>query len=241
VQGIVIGGGFQASRIGTMAVGRAALLLQDEGHKLRIDAIGNDPDHAGLIGAAHLLPPWMLKGYKSILAIDIGGTNIRAGIVALNLNKAALLADAEVVKLEHWRHADDEPNRRQAVDRIVAMLASLIAWAEKNDMKLAPLIGIGCPGTIKEDGTIERGAQNLPGNWEADNFNLPALIREAIPKIGDHETLVAMHNDAVVQGLSEVPNFRDCPRWGVLTIGTGLGNACFSNRDTEAPARQKKD
>ena len=39
-----------------------------------------------------------------------------------------------------------------------------------------------------------------------------------------------MHNDAVVQGLSEVPAMQDVARWGVLTIGTGLGNARFTNR-----------
>ena len=43
-----------------------------------------------------------------------------------------------------------------------------------------------------------------------------------------------MHNDAVVQGLSERPFMDDVKRWGVLTIGTGLGNAQFTNRtDTD--------
>jgi len=39
-----------------------------------------------------------------------------------------------------------------------------------------------------------------------------------------------MHNDGVAQGLSEVPFMQDIERWGVLTIGTGLGNARFTNR-----------
>jgi len=39
-----------------------------------------------------------------------------------------------------------------------------------------------------------------------------------------------MHNDGVVQGLAEVPFMQDVEHWGVLTIGTGLGNACFANR-----------
>ena len=42
-----------------------------------------------------------------------------------------------------------------------------------------------------------------------------------------------MHNDGVVQGLSEVPFMQDVERWGVLTIGTGLGNARFTNRRKE--------
>jgi hypothetical protein len=42
-----------------------------------------------------------------------------------------------------------------------------------------------------------------------------------------------MHNDGVVQGLAEVPFMQDVERWGVLTIGTGLGNARFTNRRKE--------
>ena len=34
-------------------------------------------------------------------------------------------------------------------------------------------------------------------------------IRESMPKIGELETLVVMHNDAVVQGLSELPYVQD--------------------------------
>ena len=59
---------------------------------------------------------------------------------------------------------------------------------------------------------------------------MPASLVEAIPQIGDHDTAVLMHNDGVVQGLSEVPFMQDVERWGVLTIGTGLGNARFTNR-----------
>jgi hypothetical protein len=39
-----------------------------------------------------------------------------------------------------------------------------------------------------------------------------------------------MHNDAVRQGLSELPFMEDVARWGVAAIGTGLGNARFTNK-----------
>jgi hypothetical protein len=42
--------------------------------------------------------------------------------------------------------------------------------------------------------------------------------------------LEPIHHDAVVQGLSELPFMGDFDRWGILTIGTGLGNARFTNR-----------
>jgi len=55
-------------------------------------------------------------------------------------------------------------------------------------------------------------------------------LTAAIPNIEGHETACVMHNDAVVQGLSEVPFMSDVTRWGVMTMGTGLGNARFTNR-----------
>ena len=114
------------------------------------------------------------------------------------------------------------------------MLKGLIKKADKDGFKLAPFIGVGCPGLIGPDGSIERGGQNLPGHWEHKSFNLPELLREAIPRIGDDDTVVVMHNDAVVQGLSELPFMQDVERWGIFTIGTGLGNACFTNRKGDA-------
>jgi predicted NBD/HSP70 family sugar kinase len=126
------------------------------------------------------------------------------------------------------------------------MLKDLIAAADTDGLKLAPFIGIACPGVIKEDGSIEKGAQNLPGNWESSKFNLPLSLIEAIPQIGEHDTAVVMHNDGVAQGLSEVPFMQDVTHWGVLTIGTGLGNARFTNRRNgkdkdEKKAREKDD
>ena len=135
-------------------------------------------------------------------------------------------------KYSLWRHGDEEDIKREhAVDSLVDMLKGLIAAAKKKGMKLAPFIGVGCPGIIENDGSIDRGAQNLPGNWESKKFNLPVALRSAIPTIGEDETSIVMHNDAVVQGLSEIPYMRDADHWGVFTIGTGLGNARFTNRN----------
>ena len=223
----------RASRVGELVIGRAGVILKSDKVALDLVPIRNDPDAAGLIGAAHLVPSWVLKGHDAILAADLGGTNFRAGVVELNLKRASNLSKASVWKLDRWRHVDDKPARDDAVERLIRMLRKLIARAEEKGLNLAPFIGIGCPGVIDEDGAISRGAQNLPGNWESNNFNLPAHLCRAIPKIGRHETLALMHNDAVVQGLSEVPFMQDVKYWGILTIGTGLGNARFTNRSQE--------
>ncbi len=228
---IVIGGGVRASRIGELAIGRAAVLLKAQDQRdIVLAPIRHHPDEAGLIGAVHLAPSWIFSGHDAILAVDIGGTNIRAGVVELNLKKAKDLSEAHVMDFALWRHRDDKPTRGQAVERLGEMLTELTQRATKNGARVAPFIGVGCPGIINEDGSIERGGQNLPGNWESSRFNLPERLRALVPEVDGQETVVLLHNDAVVQGLSEVPFQTGYEHWGVLTIGTGLGNARFSYR-----------
>jgi hypothetical protein len=238
---IVVGGGFRQSRVGEIAIARTDILLKAQGFEVDLVPIRFDPDDAGLIGCLHLAPSWIFEAYDSILAVDIGGTNIRCGVVETRWKKAKDLSKASVWHSELWRHADDEPTREGAVKRLVKMLKALIEEADAEGLKLAPFIGISCPGVINEDGSIAKGAQNLPGNWESSKFNLPASLVEAIPAIGDHDTAVLMHNDGVAQGLSEVPFMQDVDHWGVLTIGTGLGNARFTNRHKDKEKDEKRD
>src|SRR6195256_82662 len=238
---IVVGGGFRQSRVGELAIARTDIILKAEDFAVDLIPIRYHPDEAGLIGCLHLAPSWIFEAHDSILGVDIGGTNIRCGVVETRWKKAPDLSKAAVWKSELWRHADDEPPREGAVKRLVKMLKGLIAEADAEGLKLAPFIGIACPGVINEDGSIEKGAQNLPGNWESSKFNLPASLVEAIPEIGDHDTAVLMHNDGVAQGLSEVPFMQDVEHWGVLTIGTGLGNARFTNRRKDKDKDDKKD
>ena len=228
---IAIGGGFKGSRTGEITIARTAALLKEAGHSIDLVPVRHHPDEAGLIGAVHLIPPWTLAGHDAILAADIGGSNIRTGLVLPEQGKAADFSRAQVLKAELWRHAETSASRTDSVAKLVEMFRAMIEIAERKQLALAPFIGIGCPGRIAADGSIVRGGQNLPGgNWSSSHFNLPRGIAEAISAIGGHPPQIVMHNDAVVQGLSQVPFMQDVKRWSVLTIGTGLGNACFVNK-----------
>lgn len=239
VKRICVGGGLKESRVGELAVGRTMVILKTDGIDIDLETIRHHPDEAGLIGCAHLAPAWVYQGYDSIMAVDVGGSNIRCGIVDFNLDDRKDLSKAAVWKAGLWRHRDDAPNRDEAVTRLTDMLADLVRQADANGRRLCPLIAIGVPGVINPDGSIARGGQNLPGNWESSRFNLAESVQAAIPTINGHQTAVVIHNDAVVQGLSQTPFMQDVLQWGVLTIGTGLGNACFSNRtDVESQKKQ---
>ena len=109
VERIAVGGGLRASRVGELAIGRASVLVKEAGHTLNLVPIAHDPDHAGLIGSVHLAPTWMFQGFDGVLAIDIGGSNIRVGIVGLGTKKTIDLADCEVTKALLWRHRDEKP------------------------------------------------------------------------------------------------------------------------------------
>ena len=232
---IVVGGGLRGSRIGELCIGRTSVLLKERGHAIDVVPIRHDPDEAGLIGCQHLVPPGLFDGRDAMVAVDIGGSNIRVGIVQFNKRRHADLAKTRIEITELWRHADEDPDRDDAVERLVGMLGAIINRAAKERLRMFPLIGVGCPGAIQADGSIKKGAQNLPGDWQHKRFNLPSLIRHGIPRIGGAPTTVIMHNDAVVQGLSELPTMRDVRRWGVMTIGSGLGNARFTNLQARKP------
>jgi predicted NBD/HSP70 family sugar kinase len=228
---IVVGGGMRASRVGELAMGRAAMLLKGDGQEVDLVPIRHDPDQAGLIGGAHLAGADVLDGYEALLAVDIGGSTVRAGLVRPALDEAPDLSAACVWDSEVWRLPEAKPGREEAIERLLAMLLELAGKAEKRGLRLAPFVGVGCPGRITGNGCIESGGQNLPGDWEGGGFSLPGRIRDGLPRLGGRDSSVVVHNDAVVQGLSQAPWMRDVRHWAVLTIGTGLGNASFTNRD----------
>jgi hypothetical protein len=230
VEAIVVGGGFREGRAGELVIGRAQSLLDDDGIAVTLHPIHRDPDEAGLAGAVHLVPSWMLAGRDAMLAVDVGGSNIRCGIVTYAIKRGRRVRRAEVAEIRHWRYTDDDPSRTAVIDELVAMLRALVRHARKHRMKLSPVIGIGCPGRIELDGRIAAGGQNLPGDWEHERFHLPTLVRRGVDTIDGDVPAVVMHNDAVVQGLSEMGRVGKAKLWGVLTIGTGLGNAMFRMR-----------
>jgi len=228
VERIVIGGGFPEHETGALAIRRAMRLLELADTGVTLHPLRHDPDKAGLLGWAPLLPA-EAQAHDAFLAVDVGGSNIRCGIVEHRLHKNAHGGKARVVESLKWRHADDEPSRKEAVARTAAMLNALAAFARTLRLRLAPFVGIACPGQVESDGSLSAGGQNLPGNWERP-FHLPDALAAHLDPIDGIAPHVVMHNDAVVQGLSELRRMRKAKRWAVLTIGTGLGNATYTMR-----------
>ena len=195
--------------------------------------IRHHPDEAGLIGAIHLAPPWIFAGHDSILAVDIGGTNIRAGVVELNVEEDARPVRGAVVALRAVAASRRQAEAAsEAVERLGEMLRELIRRADEGRAASSrPSSASAAPASSARTARSSAAARTCPGNWESSRFNLPrARARRQFPRSAATRPSCVMHNDAVVQGLSEVPFMQDVEHWGVLTIGTGLGNARFTNR-----------
>jgi hypothetical protein len=228
VERILLGGGLPNHKAGRLAVRRAIRLLESADMDVKIDRLRHDPDEGGLLGWAALLPQAHFQ-HAAFLAVDIGGKNMRCGIIAHRLQKRADGGKARVVERLKWRHANDAPERGEVVAHLAAMLNGLSAQARTRGIDLAPFIGVACPGQIEPDGTLSQGTQNLPGNWERP-FSLPEALADRLDPIANAKPSVVLHNDAVVQGISEYRRVSKARRWAALTIGTGLGNASFTNR-----------
>src|SRR5512141_2693844 len=85
---IVVGGGFRQSRVGEVASAGTDMIVKAADFKVDLVPIRFHPDEAGLIGCLHLAPSWIFEAHDSILAVDIGGTNIRCGVVETRWKKA---------------------------------------------------------------------------------------------------------------------------------------------------------
>ena len=61
IERIVVGGGFRESRVGELAIARAAIILRTDGRDLDLVPVSHHPDEAGLVGSAHLAPKWIFE------------------------------------------------------------------------------------------------------------------------------------------------------------------------------------
>ena len=102
--------------------------------------------------------------------------------------------------------------------RLVKVLKDLIAKAEKEVLKLAPFVGIACPGVTNSDGSMRRALRTYRQLGQQP-VQLAGKLIQRMPQIGEHDMAMVMHNDGAV-GLFEVPS-----------RGTGVGNARFTNRN----------
>ncbi len=149
------------------------------------------------VEAAHPASPDQVKPGPVTLAIDIGGSNLKAGLLD---NDGAIVGKRVKVPTMH-------PSPPKLV---VPALVELVGQLGPFDR-----VSVGFPGLIKRG--VVRTAPNL-GTKDWAGFDLAGALRKQLGKP------VRMLNDATVQGLGVISGQGlEC----VITLGTGFGFALY--------------
>ena len=172
VERIVVGGGFRESRVGELVIGRAAILVREFGESVEMTPIRHHPDEAGMHRRRADFPAQSSSRPRSISR----GRHRRLEF-PLRLGRAQSGRGQGIAKGGDRRPSALAPRRRKelsldaCMERLGAMLhESRSKYGEKHKLKIAPLVGVGVPGTVLEDGGLEGGVLNLPGDWKVAAF-----------------------------------------------------------------------
>ncbi len=144
---------------------------------------------------------------KKAIAVDLGGTNIKAAVVD---KKKGILEQSSTPT-----HAD--LGRDHLLDRIGNTINDL---AKRHEVIG---IGMGCPGMVNLEQTIVKNPPNLPG-WDI------VPVTEELSKRTDLPCRV--ENDANIAGLGSL-HFgvgKQFDNFIIITLGTGVGGGIIINK-----------
>ncbi len=222
---VFIGGGLSEGASGDV------LIRQAEKHLSKVLDISVDlrkihyhPAVAGLVGSTYFLPR-EVKGEPS-LTVDLGGGNLRTGLITSVPGPEQ--DPVHYSKLLNWRKLNLD--RKSLVNLIAREILDCLKIGKEIGLKISKFGGLAIPALIDEEGYVIGKDRNLPGDWTSPGFHLPSILEAEIEEKGFESIKFIARNDVVCQGLSEIPFIEGVKEWGVLTVGTGLGNARFRNR-----------
>ena len=151
----------------------------------------------------------MAKIEKYAVGVDLGGTNIKIGIVS---EKGNLVKHISI-------KTDADARPKKVIANIIKGIELIL---EKNKYKIQG-IGIGCPGVVSIKKGIVENAPNLPG-WK--NVKLGPIIKE---KFGYK---VHLENDANGAAIGELifGAGKKIDSFIMVTLGTGVGGGIVFNK-----------
>ncbi len=136
---------------------------------------------------------------NDIIAIDLGGTNLRGGLV--RNNKILKYVKKQTPKQKNM---------------LIKELLNIISELMKNSKNVKG-IGIACPGPLK-DGIIKN-----PPNLPLRNFNLKKIVQQKF------RVRVEVEKDSTCVALAEAKLGCKKKNFFILTLGTGIGGGIIIN------------
>jgi len=151
----------------------------------------------------------MAKSVKTAIGIDLGGTNIKIGIVS---NDGKLISKNSI-------KTEAEKGPEQIIENIKSGIKTIL----KGKTSKIKGIGIGCPGVINvKKGTVEN-PPNLPG-WK--KIKLGAIIEK------EFNIPTSIENDANAAAIGELifGAGKKYTSFVMVTLGTGVGGGVVFNK-----------
>jgi glucokinase len=151
----------------------------------------------------------MNKNIKYAMGVDLGGTNIKFGIVSQT---------GKIIKRSSIRTEADEGPKR-IIENIKRGIYDI---QNKTNIRLSG-IGIGCPGIVNSDkGTVENPPNFL--GWKKVNLGKAISM--------EFEKDVFIENDANAAAIGELifGNGQNFNSFIMVTLGTGVGGGIVINR-----------
>lgn len=151
----------------------------------------------------------MGKSIKYAIGVDLGGTNIKIGIVS----ERGKLVKSISIKTEA------EMGPKKVISNILSGIKQALS---KNKFKIQG-IGIGCPGVVSIKKGIVENAPNLPG-WK--NIKLGSIVKK------EFGYYVHVENDANAAAIGELifGAGKKYSSFVMVTLGTGVGGGIVFNK-----------
>jgi glucokinase len=148
----------------------------------------------------------MPKKHKPFIGVDLGGTSLRAGVVA---------SDGTVLALEK-RKTRPELGAAAVIDRLAETIERALQAADCRAREVGG-IGVGIPGPVDTERGVVRLAVNLGPQWA--NLPLAERLRRrlGVPAVIDNDVRVGAlgeHTHGAGQGLEDML---------AIFVGTGVG------------------
>ena len=142
----------------------------------------------------------MSKSNKYAIGVDLGGTNIKIGIVS---DRGKLIKSTSI-------KTESEGGPKKVIANIIKGIKVILV---NNKIKIQG-IGIGCPGVVATKKGIVENAPNLPG-WK--NIKLGSIIKK------EFGYDVYLENDAAAIGELIFGAGKKYSSFVMVTLGTGVG------------------
>ncbi len=150
---------------------------------------------------------------KVAIGLDIGGTDIKAGIVDVS---GKIIAS-------HSGPTQNNTDRKTVLANVTNILDTLLKQAKMKSSDIQG-IGVGTPGLVDSKGLVLTGVWNIKG-WNGTPIG--DFLRKK------YKTVVIVENDVTALALGEscFGNGKGYDNIIVLAFGTGLGGGIIINKD----------